>query len=172
MTNGIIIKRVLCLVHRPARASGVVVVRSEVSRAFSSNIISAASSSNGGYLASLASSPVVHAAETLFLNIHTHLHLPWWSVIVISTFSLRALATLPLAVHQAKLVSRIELLLPNVKELQEAVKHRVITECKREGLSVEEANKRMMKEVCHVLLFCLNNCEQPPLLFLLTHYCC
>ena len=106
------------------------------------------SSGNGGFFAGLASSPVVHAAEVLFSSVHSLSHLPWWAVIVVSTFSLRAFATLPLAVHQANLVCRIELLLPTVKELQEAVKHRVITECKREHLPVEEANRRMMKEVC------------------------
>jgi inner membrane protein COX18 len=105
------------------------------------------SSGNGGFFAGLASSPVVHAAEVLFSSVHSLSHLPWWAVIVVSTFSLRAFATLPLAVHQANLVCRIELLLPTVKELQEAVKHRVITECKREHLPVEEANRRMMKEV-------------------------
>lgn len=106
--------------------------------------------SGSGYLAGLAGTQVVHAAETLFCVVHSSLHLPWWAAIVATTFTLRALTTSPLAVHQAKMAARAELLLPTVRELQEAVKHRVVTQCRREGVAVEEANRRMMKEVRRV----------------------
>ena len=102
--------------------------------------------SGGGYLAKLASTQSVHAAEMLFCAVHDSLHLPWWVVIVTTTFTLRALATSPLAVHQAKMAARAELLLPTLREMQEAVKHRVVTQCRREGVALEEANRRMMKE--------------------------
>ena len=103
--------------------------------------------SGSGYLAGLASTQAVQAAETLFCVVHSSLHLPWWAAIVATTFTLRALTTSPLAVHQAKMAARTELLLPTVRELQEAVKHRVVTQCRREGVALEEANRRMMKEV-------------------------
>ena len=55
--------------------------------------------------------------------------------------------TLPLAVYQNKIIAKIELLAPTLKEYQEAVKHNVVVRCKRANLPVEEANRRMMKEV-------------------------
>lgn len=111
-----------------------------------SHLSAAAPQAGGGYLARLASTQFVHAAEVLFCAVHDSLHLPWWVAIVATTFSLRALSTSPLAVHQAKMAARAELLLPTLRELQEAVKHRVVTQCRREGVDVEEANRRMMKE--------------------------
>lgn len=63
------------------------------------------------------------------------------------TVALRSLVTLPLAVHQNKLLVRMELLLPTLKEYQEAVKHNIIGKSRRDNVPVEEANRRMMKEV-------------------------
>ena len=61
--------------------------------------------------------------------------------------------TLPLAVYQNKLITRIELLQPTLKELTEALKHRVTVESRKEGLSSEAANKVFKKKV-DVFLFC------------------
>ena len=118
-----------------------------------SHLSTAAAPAGEGYLAKLASTQCVHAAEMLFCAVHDSAHLPWWAVIVTTTFTLRALATSPLAVHQAKMAARAELLLPTLRELQEAVKHRVVAQCRREGVALEEANRRMMREArndpCH-----------------------
>ena len=55
--------------------------------------------------------------------------------------------TLPLAVYQNKLITRIELLQPTLKELTEALKHRVTVESRKQGLSSEAANKVFKKKV-------------------------
>lgn len=88
----------------------------------------------------------IHVAQNVLQNVHEHSHLPWWAVIVGSTFALRSVVTLPLAVHQQKVLAKIELLTPTLKEYQEAVKHNVIVKCRRANLPVEEANKRIRKE--------------------------
>ena len=89
----------------------------------------------------------IHLAEDFFQSVHHHSHMPWWAVIALSTITLRSLMTLPLTVYQNRIVAKIELLLPTLKEYQEAVKHNVVVRCKRANLPVEEANRQMMKEV-------------------------
>lgn len=90
---------------------------------------------------------VIRWTEHLFEAVHGCTYLPWWTVIVLTTVVLRSLVTLPLAVHQNKLVVRMELLLPTLKEYQEAVLHNVVGKCRRANLPVEEANRRVRKEV-------------------------
>ena len=63
------------------------------------------------------------------------------------TVVLRAVLTLPLAVHQNRVIAKMELLLPTLKEYQEAVKHNVIVKCRRANLPVEEANRQLKKAV-------------------------
>ena len=40
--------------------------------------------------------------------------------------------------------------MPTLKEYQEAVKHNVVTKCRREDVPYKEANRRVDKEVCEV----------------------
>ena len=95
---------------------------------------------------------VIHAAERFYESIHLTTHLPWWAVIACCTVALRSLITLPLAVHQNKMLAKMELLTPTLKEYQEAVQHNVIIKCRRENVPYEIANKRVQKEVSlHVI---------------------
>jgi hypothetical protein len=64
--------------------------------------------------------------------------------------------TLPLAVHQNKLITKIELLQPTLKELTEALKHRVTVESRNKGLSSETANKVFKKQVPVLLILFLH----------------
>ena len=89
----------------------------------------------------------IHLAEGFFQTVHHYSHMPWWAVIAFSTITLRSLMTLPLTVYQNKIVAKIELLAPTLKEYQEAVKHNIVVKCKRANLPVEEANRQIVKEV-------------------------
>ncbi len=91
---------------------------------------------------------LIHSAEKALHGVHELTHLPWWAVIALTTFSLRTIVTLPLAIHQSKVIAKMELLKPTIQEYQEAVKHNVIVRCRRANLPVGEANKVLMKEVC------------------------
>ena len=93
-----------------------------------------------------APATTVHLAQSVLQHVHDHSHLPWWAVILGSTFALRSAVTLPLAVYQQKVLAKMELLMPTLKEYQEAVKHNVIVRCRRANLPVEEANRRIRKE--------------------------
>ena len=70
---------------------------------------------------------VIHAAEVFFQTVHYYTHLPGCGVIILTPVVLRSLVTLPLAVHQNKIITKMELLMPTLKEYQEAVKHNVVT---------------------------------------------
>ena len=105
--------------------------------------------------------PVTSTAE-LFQLVHTYTHLPWWALIMVSTFSLRSIITLPLAIHQHKLIAKMELIQPTVAGYKEAVKHKVITQCRRANLPVEEANRRLKREVGIHLIY----------LMIYYHYTC
>ena len=91
--------------------------------------------------------PVIHAAEVSFETIHSLSHLPWWAVVISTTVVLRSVLTLPLAIHQNRTIAKMELLLPTLKEYQEAVKHNVVVKCRRANLPVEEANRQLRKAV-------------------------
>ena len=90
---------------------------------------------------------IIHVAERFFEGVHHYTHLPWWAVIACCTVTLRSLITLPLAVHQNKMLSKMELLTPTLKEYQEAVQHNIVIKCRRENVPYEVANKRVKKEV-------------------------
>ena len=93
---------------------------------------------------------VIHAAEVFFQTVHYYTHLPWCSVIILATIVLRSLVTLPLAVYQNEIITKMELLMPTLKEYEEAVKHNVVTKCRREDVPYKEANRRVNKEVREV----------------------
>ena len=67
--------------------------------------------------------------------------------------------TVPLAVHQNKLVTTIELSQPTLQMMTEALKMRVVGECRRMNLSAEEADRKFRKEVSAVYLVSLENSE-------------
>lgn len=94
---------------------------------------------------------IIHTAESFLDGVHHYTHLPWWAVITCTTFILRSVVTLPLAVHQNKILAKMELLKPTLQEYQEAVKHNVIVKCRRANVPLDEANRRVMKEVSMTL---------------------
>ena len=71
-----------------------------------------------------------------------------WAVIIGSTAVLRSVTTVPLAVHQNKLIAKIELHQPTVSMMTEALKHTVVGECRRSGLPADRADKLFKKRVC------------------------
>lgn len=80
-----------------------------------------------------------------------------WAVIVGSTVVLRSIVTVPLAVHQNKLITTIELSQPTLQLMTEALKQRVVGEGRRMNLSAEEADRKFRKEVSGVHLVSLEN---------------
>ncbi|KAM7429708.1 Cytochrome c oxidase assembly protein cox18 [Porites harrisoni] len=89
--------------------------------------------------------PPIYALQVLLEKVHAWTHLPWWAVIIGSTAALRSVITVPLAIHQNKLIAEIELRQPTVSMMTEALKHRVVSECRRLSVSADEADKLFKK---------------------------
>ena len=100
-----------------------------------------------GLITSASSWGVVHYVEFLLQGIHQYSSLPWWAVIMGTTIVLRTFITVPLAVHQNKILAQIELLKPTIIEYSEAIKHNIVIKCRRENLPSHVASMRYKKEV-------------------------
>lgn len=94
----------------------------------------------------------ISIAQNFLEAVHSYTHLPWWCTIIVTCIGLRSVITLPLAIHQNKLLTKIELLQPTLKELTEALKHRVTIECRSKGMSSQAANNIFKKKVPYMFL--------------------
>lgn len=90
---------------------------------------------------------IINGVESCLVSAHVHSSAPWWGLIIGTTVVLRCALTVPLAIHQQKAGAKIELLKPVIAEYSEAIKHNVVVKCRRENQPVEEANRRIKKEV-------------------------
>ena len=68
---------------------------------------------------------------------------------------LRTAVTLPLSIYQNKIIAQMELLQPLIKEYGEALKHRIVITCRREGKTSDEANRKFKSEVHIYITSCL-----------------
>lgn len=92
----------------------------------------------------------IYLAQQALESLHSLTHLPWWAVIMGTTLVLRTVITLPLAVRQNKLVTKIELLQPTLKMMSDALKHRVTVDCKRAGNSAAQFEAIYKKKVQYI----------------------
>lgn len=95
--------------------------------------------------------PLVYAAQCALEAIHTKTQLPWWATIIGTTILLRSAITLPLAIHQNKMIAKMELLQPTLKEISVALKNNLAVKFRRHGRSAEEFNKAFKTEVTFFL---------------------
>lgn len=98
---------------------------------------------------------VIECAENLICSAHNLTSLPWWVVIGGTTVILRTAVTLPLSIYQNKIIAQMELLQPLIKEYGEALKHRIVITCRREGKTSDEANRKFKSEVHIYITSCL-----------------
>lgn len=68
-------------------------------------------------------------------------------MIVGSTVALRSIVTVPLAIYQNKLLAEIEMHQPTISMMTEALKHRVVGECRRSNQPPEEAERQYLRKV-------------------------
>lgn len=78
---------------------------------------------------------------------HLYSSLPWWATIACTTVLLRVAVTLPLAVKQNRMVSKMELLKPMLKEVTDAVRYNTIARGQRAGKGKQQIQLQLMKEV-------------------------
>lgn len=68
-------------------------------------------------------------------------------MIVGSTVALRSIVTVPLAIYHNKLLAEIEMRQPTISMMTEALKHRVVGECRRSNQPPEEAERQYLRKV-------------------------
>ena len=78
------------------------------------------------------SAPVEFAMRHL-MDFHEVFHIPWWSEIVIVTLGLRAIVTFPLIINQRKIFQRFNDLQPEIQELSESLKKRIMLDVRAMG---------------------------------------
>lgn len=81
--------------------------------------------------------PVAYFQQGL-INFHDISGLPWWATVVLSTFLLRTVITVPLAVYQKKIMARIELIGKEMPAIQKELQREAAIGKKKFNWSQEE----------------------------------
>uniref|UniRef100_A0A182KAL1 Membrane insertase YidC/Oxa/ALB C-terminal domain-containing protein n=1 Tax=Anopheles christyi TaxID=43041 RepID=A0A182KAL1_9DIPT len=114
-----------------------------------------------GIWQSLSQSAPVAYVQHEMINLHDFTGLPWWATIVLTTVGLRTLVTLPLAVYQNKILTRLEQISLEMPELIKELKVETAYAMKKFNLSEKEArimynhslkkqwNNLIVRENCH-----------------------
>ena len=85
--------------------------------------------------------PPIGFAQKVFEYVHDVTGLPWWASILFTTFTLRTVITLPLAVHAMKVIAKVEMLQPEIKDLSTELKKEVALAVKKFGWQQPRARK-------------------------------
>lgn len=86
------------------------------------------------------STPVAYMQEGL-VQIHDFTGLPWWASIIFSTFLFRTVVTLPLAVYQNKITSRLENLTLEMPAIVEELKKETAFAMKKYNWTQQQARQ-------------------------------
>ena len=93
----------------------------------------------------------IRCAQQFLENVHDVTGLPWWASIAISTFALRTVVTLPLAVFSARVMNRVELLQPEIQQLSSELKGEVASAIKHYKWDQTLANHHYKRNVSYFL---------------------
>lgn len=114
-----------------------------------------------GVWKTMSDSTPVHYMQEGLIQVHDFTGLPWWATIILSTFALRTIVTLPLTVYQYKIMGRLEKIgqeFPTVldelkKETAYAVKKFGWTEKQAKIMFAHSARKQwnnlVVRDNCH-----------------------
>ncbi|XP_078659516.1 cytochrome c oxidase assembly protein COX18, mitochondrial-like isoform X1 [Branchiostoma floridae x Branchiostoma belcheri] len=125
--------------------------------------VSPAASAPSGLYADLfgPDSPPVQAAMTLLQSAHLQTGLPWWATIVMTTAVLRLGLTFPLAVYQAQVIARVELLAPELGRFAAALRRQVSVAGQQRGWTEKQMRRKFnlkMREF-RTSLYIRDNCH-------------
>lgn len=101
----------------------------------------------GAWTALSKSAPVACLQDGL-IQLHDATGLPWWATIVMSTFALRTVVTLPLAVYQAKNMAKFEKVVTiDLPEISRQLKQETAIAVRKFNWTEEEARKAFTASV-------------------------
>lgn len=114
-----------------------------------------------GIWKSISDSTPVHYMQEGLISVHDLTGLPWWATIILSTFALRTLITLPLTVYQYKIMGRLEKIGHEFPSVLEELKKETAYAVKKFGWNEQQAkvmfshsarkqwNNLVIRENCH-----------------------
>ncbi|XP_078659517.1 cytochrome c oxidase assembly protein COX18, mitochondrial-like isoform X2 [Branchiostoma floridae x Branchiostoma belcheri] len=146
-----------------SRNVSVLVCSRQMSTEASAVQVSPAASAPSGLYADLfgPDSPPVQAAMTLLQSAHLQTGLPWWATIVMTTAVLRLGLTFPLAVYQAQVIARVELLAPELGRFAAALRRQVSVAGQQRGWTEKQMRRKFnlkMREF-RTSLYIRDNCH-------------
>ncbi|XP_071117534.1 cytochrome c oxidase assembly protein COX18, mitochondrial-like [Haliotis cracherodii] len=105
--------------------------------------------------------PPIGFAQSVLESVHTWSGLPWWASIAITTFTLRACVTLPLAVYCARVRARVEKLQPEMLAVSKQLKQEVgvaMSMYKWDEAKARREYRKNMKRLMHDI-YVRENCH-------------
>ncbi|XP_008570682.1 PREDICTED: mitochondrial inner membrane protein COX18 isoform X1 [Galeopterus variegatus] len=115
----------------------------------------------GGWYEALAASAPVRGAEEVLLGAHAATGLPWWGSILLTTVALRVVVTLPLAAYQHYILSKVENLQPEIKNIARHLNQEVAVRAHQLGWSKRVARLTYLKYMRRFVseLYVRDNCH-------------
>lgn len=107
-----------------------------------------------GFWQTLSNSTPVAYMQDVLTQIHDYSGLPWWASIVLSTFLLRSVVTLPLTIYQHKITARIEMIALEMPALVEELKREAAMAKQKFKWSDKQTAIVYRRSVCFRLFNC------------------
>ena len=95
--------------------------------------------------------PPIGFAKTVLLNIHEMTGLPWWATIMMTTFTLRTLVTLPFSIYSTYILAKVESLGPEIGGMSQQLKKEVAIGKKKYGWDQKTAIYQFNINVSYIL---------------------
>ncbi|KAF7987164.1 hypothetical protein HCN44_011498 [Aphidius gifuensis] len=114
-----------------------------------------------GFLKVLVDSAPVEFCQNSFIWLHSYSGLPWWATIMVTTFALRSLITLPCALYQHNILSKTALLKYDMEDIVKDLKREANFRVQQLGWTETRArhiynrsvkkewNKLIVRDNCH-----------------------
>ncbi|KAM8848586.1 cytochrome c oxidase assembly protein COX18, mitochondrial [Synchiropus picturatus] len=118
-------------------------------------------SSGGGWYSSVSQSSAVHLAEDYLVHLQQLSGLPWWLSIAAATVTARSVVTLPLAAYQLIILSRVEGLQQEIRQLADRLRYEVTMRARDVGWTERQCRVQFQKNMRRIVsqLYIRDNCH-------------
>ncbi|XP_053734270.1 cytochrome c oxidase assembly protein COX18, mitochondrial [Synchiropus splendidus] len=118
-------------------------------------------SSGGGWYSSVSQSSAVHLAEDYLVHLQQLSGLPWWLSIAAATVTARTVVTLPLAAYQLIILSRVEGLQQEIRQLADRLRYEVTMRARDVGWTERQCRIQFQKNMRRIVsqLYIRDNCH-------------
>ncbi|XP_041653419.1 cytochrome c oxidase assembly protein COX18, mitochondrial [Cheilinus undulatus] len=130
-------------------------------RNFSGEVGGGSDDVSSSWYSTLSDSAPVHLCEHLLVGVQQVSGLPWWLSIVVTTFSVRTLITLPLAAYQMVVISKVEALQVEISELAKRLRYEVSVRARERGWTEKQCRIQFKRNLSRLVsgLYIRDNCH-------------